>query len=301
MFLGLSSTMYGQNLVPNPSFEDTISCPSYFGEFNVVDWYSPNTASPDLFHSCSMGNAGVPQNAFGWQYPRTGNAYVGGHTSDFGGNDAREYIQCQLITPLVSGEDYEVIFYVSRTDSSSKACDNLGAYFSVNPITSSNILYFDVNPQVVSTPNVPITNDTSWVQVIDTITANSNFQFLTIGVFTDDASTNWVPVQGGWETEAHYYYDDISVKQITSNSINKNYDIKISVFPNPSSDVVNFQSDEIIQRCIIYSSLGKVLSFRNNLNSKHYQLSFKNYSAGLYYVDVHTEKKIVRKKLFIHP
>ena len=301
ILLGFSVVGWGQNLVPNPSFEDTTSCPPYFGEFNVVDWYSPNTASPDLFHSCSISNAGVPQNGFGWQYPRTGNAYVGGHTSDFGGNDAREYIQCQLINPMVTGEDYEVMFYVSRTDSSTKACDNLGAYFSVNPITSSNILYFNVSPQVVSTPNVPITNDTGWVQIIDTITANSNFQYLTIGVFTDDANTNWVPVQGGWESEAHYYYDDISVKQVTSNSIHENQNIQISIYPNPSSGIVNIESDDIIEQYVVYSSLGKVVSVVKDLNKKLHQVSFENFSSGVYYMDIQVEKNVIRKKLIIHP
>ncbi len=296
-----NSITFAQNLVPNPSFEDIISCPQYIGEFNVVDWYSPNTASPDLFHSCSISNAGVPQNAFGWQYPNSGYAYVGGHTSDFGGNDAREYIQCQLINPLIVGEDYEVMFYVSRTDSSTKACDNLGAYFSVNPITSSNIFYFNVVPQVLSKPNTPITNDTGWVQIIDTITANSNFQYLTIGVFTDDANTNWVPVQGGWESEAHYYYDDVSVKQVTTNSIHENQNIQVSIYPNPSSSTINIKSDNNIKQYIIYSLLGKVTSIVNDLNTTQHQISLENYSAGIYYLDIQVEKSVIRKRLIIHP
>ena len=294
---------WGQNLVPNPSFENITSCPPYFGEFNVVDWISPNTASPDLFHSCSSGNAGVPQNEFGWQYPRTGSAYVGGHTSDFGGNDAREYIQCQLISPMIVGEDYEVSFYVSRTDSSQKACDNIGAYFSVNAISSSNVFYFNVIPQVVSTPNNPIENDTGWVQIIDTITAGFNHQYLTIGVFSNDANTNWIPVIGGWEDEAHYYYDDVSVKKITSNSMNENQSINITIYPNPSNGIINISSDKNVTEYSIYSSIGKLVSSESviNADNKQFQISLPNSSFGIYFIDLKINNNTIRKKIIIHP
>lgn len=301
LVLGFYSLSWGQNLVPNPSFEDITSCPPYFGEFNVVDWTSPNTASPDLFHSCSNGNAGVPQNAFGWQYPRTGDAYVGGHTSDFGGNNGREYIQCQLISPMVQGEKYEVIFFVSRTDSSTKACDNIGAYFSTNAISSSNTLNFNVVPQVVSAPQSPIKNDTGWVQIIDTITAFDNYQYLTIGVFTDDANTNWIPVQGGWEDEAHYYYDDISVKQIASSSIDENFNIQLSVFPNPSDGLVNVSCSENFYGCIVYSMFGKTVYSIESLKTKQHQILVQNCSEGIYFVDILFDNRIIRKKVFVNP
>ncbi len=69
-----------QNLVPNPSFEDTIYCP-YVGEMNAVkEWYS-YSASPDFYHTCAEFDFGVPNNAFGYQQPvLNGTAYCGIYT-----------------------------------------------------------------------------------------------------------------------------------------------------------------------------------------------------------------------------
>ena len=68
--VGFITISKGQNLVPNPSFEDTTGCPQFIDDFYAVDWLSPTLASPDLFHTCSSGNAGVPQNLWGWQNAR---------------------------------------------------------------------------------------------------------------------------------------------------------------------------------------------------------------------------------------
>lgn len=58
---------YAQNLVPNPSFEDTLQCPN--GDFNNIKfWINPTSATPDIFNSCSTdGFTGVPVNYFGNQ------------------------------------------------------------------------------------------------------------------------------------------------------------------------------------------------------------------------------------------
>ena len=93
---------YAQNLIPNPSFEDTIcvwpipgnACWDYHATVGTscVDWYAPAGSLPDYFHVNyneidsiwdridSHGNTGngVPNNFFGNNiYPRTGNAYAG--------------------------------------------------------------------------------------------------------------------------------------------------------------------------------------------------------------------------------
>src|SRR5690606_25932355 len=64
----ISSLCNGQNLVPNPSFEEYLECPYSTAEFHseVVDWYS-FAVTRDYFHSCKnelSGNAGVLENAW---------------------------------------------------------------------------------------------------------------------------------------------------------------------------------------------------------------------------------------------
>ncbi|MFB0924750.1 MAG: T9SS type A sorting domain-containing protein [Vicingaceae bacterium] len=292
---------FAQNLVPNPSFEDTLSCPTGLGNFTVVDWVNPTTASPDYFHSCNTGNIGVPLNGFGWQNARTGNGYVGGHTSDFGATDYREYVQCQLDSILKAGRMYEVSFYVSRTDSSKKACDNIGAYLSTTAITSGSNQNLSVTPQVVSQPNNHIVDDVNWVQIIDTITAIGGEEYLTLGVFSNNANTNWITVSGGWEDEAHYYYDDVSVVEVFPTSINEFSQVNISIFPNPSNGNIKISSNEAIENYTVHTSLGQIIFSKEIITNTHQQnVSLTNYTSGVYYINIKTTNSPIIKKLIIH-
>jgi hypothetical protein len=288
------------NLVPNPSFEDYSSCPTGLGNFSVLNWTNPTLASPDYFNSCNSGSVGVPQNGFGYQNARTGYAYVGGHTSDFTATDYREYFQCQLDSALTEGATYEVSFYVSRTDSCKKACDNIGAYLSSNPISASNNQNLPFTPQVLSDQNNPITDATNWIQIMDTITSFGGERYLTIGVFANNLNLNWINVTGGWEDEAHYYFDDVSVKRILISTLNESPSFtQFNIFPNPSHDNVQITSNEIIKNYKIYSPIGQLIKdetpFTHNIN-----LDFSSQSKGIYFIEFKTQYSIFTKKIFIH-
>lgn len=299
-FSAISLCGGAQNLVPNPSFEDTVMCPTGLGDFSVIGWSNPTLASPDYFNYCNIGNVGVPQNVFGYQNARTGNAYVGFHTSDFSSTDYREYVQCQLTSIFEAGKNYEVSFYVSKTDSSTKACDNIGVYLSSTAINSSNNQNLPYTPQVVSPPNNPIIDVVEWIQIIDTVTAIGGEQFLTIGVFTNNTNTNWIITSGGWESEAHYYIDDVSVKQIATNSINESNSAHISIFPNPSSGKININSATLVEKLTIHSSLGQLV-FSQYPDSANFEVDLSQLSKGVYYINVNTRKSIITKKIIINP
>lgn len=210
---------FTQNLVPNPSFEDTIQCPAGLNSLtNAINWINPTIASPDHFHSCNTGTAGVPSNGFGSQAARTGNSYVGIHTSDFvSSNEYREYIQCELTSPLQIGQKYKVAFFVSLSEGSGKACDNIGAYLSSAQISSSSNLTLLYSPQITSPINAPTTSKTEWTEITGTFMATGGEKYITIGVFTTNANTNWVNVNGGWSSEPYYYIDDVSVIKVDTN------------------------------------------------------------------------------------
>lgn len=68
----------GQNLIRNPSFEDTTGCPFGAGDIQkAIGWVS-FSATPDYFNSCagscSGGCAGIPKNFYGFQWPYDGDA-----------------------------------------------------------------------------------------------------------------------------------------------------------------------------------------------------------------------------------
>ena len=81
IFLYLVSNANAQNLVLNPSFEDTIACPTTTAiPMQCKYWYTANIGSPDYFSEqpdIFCGTSPVPLSNVGYQYARTGIAYVG--------------------------------------------------------------------------------------------------------------------------------------------------------------------------------------------------------------------------------
>ncbi len=287
------------NLVPNPSFEDTTGCPQWLGDFFAESWQSPTYGSPDFFHTCSTGQLGVPQNVFGWQQPRTGLAYAGGHASDFSGASGREYIQCRLNQPLEVGEKYEVSFWISRADSATKACDNIGAYFSSMPVSALNAYNLPFLPQVISQPNSPVTDATDWIQVIDTFTAVGGEEYLTIGIFTDDANTNWIPTLVGFFPEPYYYIDDVSVEKVLVSSVNEILRKEISVFPNPTVDFIdiNFPSLTGSYTVSVYDVSGRQILQISDISQSTKRLDVSQAKPGLLLVRIEHNNQSYQYKI----
>ena len=82
------NSYYSQvNMVLNPSFEDLDSCNLLYTVTQAIDWTSlqPYPCTPLLFNTCGTNTAdcGVPVyihgGAYGFQWPRTGNGYIGSH------------------------------------------------------------------------------------------------------------------------------------------------------------------------------------------------------------------------------
>src|SRR5438093_448569 len=116
VLLLLSQVSFGQmNLVPNYSFEDTLNCATWVGGPNVAyPWFNPTIATPDYYTIYTSCGIPQPSSANGYQFPKTGDAYMGiGLYNSAGG---REYIEAQLDSPLVSGNKYCVSFYINRAN-----------------------------------------------------------------------------------------------------------------------------------------------------------------------------------------
>ena len=125
LFIGYTIPAFSQNLVPNPSFEDTLNCPTNQAQiYNAPPWFQPTANTPDYFHPCSGTFIGVPQNWHGYQFARTATAYAG-FGCQYSSMNGREYIESKLLDSLLAGKKYCVEFYVSLSDSSTVAVSNI--------------------------------------------------------------------------------------------------------------------------------------------------------------------------------
>ena len=253
--LFLSLKVSAQNLVLNPSFEDTITCPIGTWAMQCRYWYSASVGSPDYFSEqpdifCSTSY--VPQNQVGFQYARTGIAYVGlgpfVSTTFPSFANRREYIGGGLSDTLKHGHEYCVSFYVSVAEEFKYVVDGIGLYLSVDSAVDYTInTNLPFVPQI-SNPSGNIIYDTlNWVQISGTYIANGGEKYLTIGNFKDNANTlidsinNNVPQS---RYESYLFIDDVSVIDCTVGigEVNNNKDIG-RLYPNPANTFVYYQDN----------------------------------------------------------
>ena len=288
-----------QNLVPNPSFEDTVLCP-YQGwfEINLADGWSSYRESPDLWHTCS----GYVPNIVSWQsfqYPASGNAYAG----FICGNSTgvwREIIGRQLTTPLIIGVKYFVSFKVNQTSCWSASINKIGVQFSniaysyASPVPINNIA------QVFS--NSVISDTASWVTVCGSFIADSAYQYIMIGNFFTPGNFTFIPSTCGTVDEADYFLDDVCVS--TDSSFTCNYSFTgiedvipstlLLISPNPFNNELKIQYNTNEQmEIILYDIASRKLlqqKFTNLISINTHQLA-----KGIYLYEVKNRSGVIAK------
>ncbi|MFA6057963.1 MAG: gliding motility-associated C-terminal domain-containing protein [Taibaiella sp.] len=226
-----SLTIKAQNLVPNPSFEDYVACPSTFGQLpyasgsaiTVSDWTKPTKSSSDYFNTCftSTFAIGIPMNYTGYQYPRTGNAYTGIYCKSFSANDYKEYIQSHLSAPLIVGHRYRINYWINLASwdvtSGFAGVDQMGAYFAALPEERSTYFWVldDLNPQVKSPVGQIFMDTLGWANVSGIFTAAGNEEWMILGNFTPQDSLHYLLSNSQLPlSQSYYYIDDVCLMDI---------------------------------------------------------------------------------------
>ncbi len=208
-----------ENIVPNGSFEDFSSFPLgwfYKGKDYsrlMKYWSSPTHASPDVYNPKVRIPIYWTQKGFGIERPRSGKSMSGitVYGCKEGKPHCREYLQIQLMEPLVVGQRYHAEFYTTAL-SDSKLVNNIGMFFTTEPRDETTDKLLPATPQVYS-KEVIRSKGGVWQKVSGQFTAKDTSEYLIIGNFFPDSLTT---AEG--KTKAYkygyYYIDDVRVKKI---------------------------------------------------------------------------------------
>ncbi|MDX2302729.1 MAG: OmpA family protein [Microscillaceae bacterium] len=218
-------SVYAQNLVPNPSFEQVLDCDLYFDDFDKVKNWKGYNFTPDLFHSCSQSTfLSTPKNTFDSQTPAQGLGYAGILTyhRDF----ENELIGVKLVQAIQQGKTYQVSFKISRAMAHAHyATNNIGVLFTNYPERSYNCQRAHINErQVVEESDV-------WHTITGTFEADSTYNYLVIGNFFGNSSTILKTMPEGSFEAAYYFVDEVYVAEVPLGS-------KLSTQSQPSNSLV---------------------------------------------------------------
>jgi hypothetical protein len=264
--VSLTCFVRAQNLVPNGDFELYSTCPTDLDINKSIGWYN-SVLSPDYYNSCA---GSVPSTGLGYQQDCCGgNGFVGlfGITGDGMGQPVdREFIGIQLTDTLMAGHKYIAHMYVNKSNSFDYAIASLGMLFTDTAIIlPSSQGYFTAVPQVINT--MVVTDTANWVLIEDTLLAQGNERFLTIGNFNTTAQSDTINVGGNGPTgiNSYYFIDHVEVYDI---SVTAGETIKtpptIKIFPNPvmNSGSLSISTQEKISSVKIYSATGSQIEIQ---------------------------------------
>ncbi len=307
-------TITAQNLVPNPSFEDTVFCP--WAENQMPSQWISYGASPDYLNGCSSA-LNVPNTPSGFHSANSGVGMIGVYNyvnpSSSGWPDYREFSGVQLLNQLTVGQKYYMSFHLSFARIypfgwGGIGSDKLGMKFST-------ISYSENSPPALNnsahlyTDSI-YTDTIKWVRVSGFIIADSAYSYLMLGNFFDEAHTDilYFGTQPIGITSSYYFIDDVCV---TSDSLyNENWtkiykqklENKLTIYPNPVSDKISINLNDNFAKEIsvrIFNITGQQLLVDKFKNQNLIEINVSTIAKGLYMLEIHCDEEVENRKLII--
>lgn len=264
-------------------------------------WYSPCNTSPDYFNFC--GNAynypsqsTIPISCYGYQFPRTGDAFAGIGTYIVNGSDSvhyfAEYISVKLIDTLKAGHCIYAEFYMCLADICEFGINRLGLYVTPTTFTTSLGSFTNtIQPQVEFDSTLFYTDTLNWVKIGGYFTAQGGETYLTIGNFKDGSHVKKINLSSAFTTPcgmpsdhhfAYVYIDDVMLYDCTDVGIqNLENDHSVSLYPNPANIEVFIKTGDKDQlHLMVYNVIGE-LSLDKMVANKQ-SIDVKSLSPGTY-------------------
>ncbi len=308
--------LHAQNLVPNYSFEQADSCPTFpndrYFEYSLgcVGWGQATSAWADYFNACdtaaiSIGKnapwVGVPYNTLGYQNAYEGNAYAGINMYSVSLPNYKAYLLTN-IPPLEIDTVYQVTLHISLADSCEFATDGIGVLFTTY---GSPNRYIDttlgITPQIDYSSYGVITNSINWTTLKGTFVADSAYSTLIIGGFKTLSKMKIIAVNdspSNPHNNSFYYIDNIVVEKLSSTGIGSitNNNFNPVLYPNPFTDhasLIFSNQEQQNYTLTISNSQGQVKQSIDNLTSNRIRIERNGLPSGFYYYQLRNANNIL--------
>lgn len=308
---------YGQNLVPNPSFELYSTCPSTDNSFPVLNWNRVLPIDNSYFtnpyrNSCStiVGNM-VPESFTGNQLAHDGNGYIRTTYAYYNNSDGlsnrTEHFYVRLLENLIPGNEYKFKIHLNVADNSKVSLPGFGAWFvtdSTQYIINNPTIEYKSNVMVYGAPQIlfstAVLDKDNWVLLEANFVAAASYKYMMIGFFNSNPANI---IFHDYNNSNHiqnptFYIDSVSVEEVVKNlSILVNEKLLIEIFPNPTSDILFLgRNDQVLYDVQIYDMNGRFLKKWSAVN----KIDTSNFSEGIYLLHIkkdnfETFEKVVKK------
>jgi hypothetical protein len=295
-----------QNLVPNNSFENYVSCPNSPGQIDSVYCWTSFSITPDYFNVCAPfctfgSNCLGYKNFAGYQLPYDGYGYVGISLRSYNYYNAHEIIGCRLLSPLIVGKTYYVAAFICRSNgiTTHGASNNFGFQLYSSPYSSNNPS--PINNLSKYHETLIVIDSINWTNIHGSFVADSAYEYLALGNFYDDNQTDTIDLFPSSTFNSCYYYvdnvflsEDSILQQVEINTFTPNTNIKI--LSNVISDYLHvWTKNRIIYQLVLYDIRFKEVLNQSFINS--ISLNVDYFKSGLYYYQIISNTEIVSGKL----
>ncbi|MEP7263169.1 MAG: T9SS type A sorting domain-containing protein [Bacteroidota bacterium] len=255
----LSNNCVGPNLIANPKCESTYPFLIPPNDGTIIQgkltegWWNATARTADRWDADypigELGNVlgDTAEEAYSKNaIPRDGKGMLGMLYQS--APDWSEYVTGKLNTPMITGKEYIVSFYVLMSSSYlNNLCNNIGAFLSTDSLLTQTSEHIELKPHISNPPNQRITATTTWTNICGSIIAAQPYQYITIGNFGPKQIANNLP---GF---TYFFIDEVLVAEnlcsttgIEENPAGKTTAMSLVVFPNPANDYITIQWNENI-------------------------------------------------------
>ena len=215
-------------------------------------------------------------------------------------NEAREYLEAPLTSPLIANACYHFEMYVSLLDQACFNTHSIGVYFSNVAITGvPNYYPLPFTPQVTN-PSTNVFDTLNWTLVSGNYTASGGETHIIIGNFNNDASTSLTPVgcTNIW-LSSYVLVDDVSLSACTGINQAASGTPGFVIYPNPADDLVQVSGlkikDDEKTELLIVDAEGRII-VKQNISHQSSAVNIKSLKAGIYFIEINNSTAVFRKK-----